>query len=282
VEREFIHRWGDFDVAYVHCNVFLASKVALHLPTVLRLPGPVTAELAPALRAVRTVCANGDALTRIREFLGDHAVELPVGLNEEMFMPGPSSVRRNLGWTAKHRVVGYVGRFTHIKGVDLLAAAFREIAQTIPDARLLIIGEGAAKRTIISLLANEISRRIVHIQSSMEHEKLPEWYRAMDLLALPSRYENFSNALLEGMACGIPFLASDVGGNKMMAKAGGGWLFEAGSVSSLAEYLHTLLRNDLELQARGRAAYLYVQSHHRWPVSAAILEKIIGSRLGVQ
>src|SRR4030095_5766450 len=100
-------------------------------------------------------------------------------------------------------------------------------------------------------LAKEISQGSVHIQPNVVHSQLPQWYRAMDLLVMPSRYENFSNALIEGMACGIPFLASDVGGNRIMANSGGGYLFEPESVSSLGSCLNKILENSSEMRAHG-------------------------------
>ena len=282
IQREFAQRWYEFDAAYVHGNSSLATEVAKHLPTVLRLPGPVSAELAPELRAVHSVCANGDALLEIRKFLGDHATELPVGIDSTLFRPGPSSVRSSLNWTDDHFVVGYIGRFTHLKGVDLLAAAFRELSQDQTNVRLLMVGSGAEERNIRPVLANQFARRLVHIEPDVSHWQLPEWYRAMDVLVMPSRYENFSNAILEGMACGIPFLASNVGGNIIFAETGGGWLFESGSVSSLSTCLHRILKNASEIQNRGNIGSSYVRQCHTWQAGAEILEDIITSRLGVK
>ena len=282
VEDEFARRWYDFDVVYVHSDVILASKVARYRPTVLRLPGPAAAELAPVLLAVPAVCANGDALARIRPFLGDHALELPIGLDERCFAPGRTAVRAALGWTEQHQVVGYVGRLTHLKGGDLLAAAFHALAQVAVNARFLIVGAGEALRNMRALLASELARGIVHIESSVNHEQLPEWYRAMDVMVLPSRYENFSNAMLEAMACGVPCLASDIGGNRMLAETGAGWLFEPNSVSALQACLQDVLARPSEIRARGRIAAQYVRGRYSWAVSAERLAWIMASRLGVQ
>jgi glycosyltransferase involved in cell wall biosynthesis len=101
----------------------------------------------------------------------------------------------------------------------------------------------------------------------------------MDLMVMPSRYENFSNSLLEGMACEIPFLGSDIGGNRIMAKTGAGWLFEPGSASSLAKCLGELLNNTSELKQRGRLGFQHVQRHHNWQTSAAHFEAIIAHHL---
>jgi glycosyltransferase involved in cell wall biosynthesis len=179
-------------------------------------------------------------------------------------------------------VVGYVGRLTHVKGVDLLAAAFHEISRTAIDARLLIVGSGEEERNIYALLAKEIARGIVYVAPDVNHKQLPEWYRAMDVLVMPSRYENFSNAVLEAMACGIPFLASNVGGNKTFAEQGAGWLFEPKSVYSLCTSLGSIIENRPEMKARGDIGSRSIQGRYSWATSAERLEWIITSRLGVR
>jgi glycosyltransferase involved in cell wall biosynthesis len=282
VEYEFACRWDDFDAVYVHGDTLLASKVARYRPTVLRLPGPVTAELAPVLRAVPAVCANGDALAHIRTFLGAHALELPIGLDEQRFVPGLTSVRSALGWTEQHQVVGYVGRLTHLKGGDLLATTFHELAQIAVNARFLIIGAGEANRSMRAILAPELTHGLVHMEHRVDHERLPEWYRAMDVMVMPSRYENFSNAILEALACGVPCLASDIEGNKILAETGAGWLFEPNSVPALRACLQSVIENRPEIKARGHMASRYVRGRYSWAASAKRLEWIIASRLGVQ
>jgi glycosyltransferase involved in cell wall biosynthesis len=278
----FSRRWEEFDVVYVHGNVILASEVARYRPTVLRLPGPVTAELAPVLRSVHAVCANGDALAHVRAFLGDHAVELPIGLDGQSFKPGPTSVRAALGWTEQHLVVGYVGRLAHVKGVDLLATAFRDIAPTVSDVRLLVVGSGEEERKMRSILPQALAHRIAHIEPDVNHKQLPQWYRAMDLLVMPSRYENFSNTVLEAMACGVPCLASDVGGNRMLAETSTGWLFKPASVAALSACLRRLMENRSEMQTRAELGAHYARQRYSWAASAEHLEAIISSRLGVR
>lgn len=281
IEDTFSRHWEDFDVVYVHGNVTLANEVARYRPTVLRLPGPVTAELAPVLRSVHAVCANGDALAHIRTFLGEHAIELPIGLDSHVFKPGLTSMRAALGWTEQHLVVGYVGRLAHVKGVDLLATAFREISQDVIDTRLLVVGSGEEEGKMRSILTKELAHGIAHIEPYVNHEQLPQWYRVMDLLVMPSRYENFSNTVLEAMACGVPVLASDVGGNRTLAETGTGWLFKPESVSALSACLRSLIENRREMKTRAELGARYVQERYSWAASAERLEWIITSRLGI-
>jgi glycosyltransferase involved in cell wall biosynthesis len=282
VVRQFDRHWNDYDAVYVHGNVPLASAVAQHRPTVLRLPGPVTSDIEPLLRSVQAVCANGDALDRIRVFLGDHAIELPTGIDAGLFKPGSTPIRSALGWAEQDYVVGYTGRLFHLKGVDLLAAAFREFSQVVPSARLLIVGNGKEEQNIRSVLRTEIGHNKVHLEPGVSHAELPQWYRAMDILVMPSRYENFSNSILEALACGVPFLGSDVGGNKILASSVAGWLFERGSIFSLAEMLQKACNDRAKLKAAGLAASSGVRNRYNWEKTAELLESILISRVGVR
>jgi len=281
VEREFARHWKQFDAIYIHGNAPLARNIARLQPTVLRLPGPLTSESAPVLLSINAVCANGDALARMRAFLGDHIIELPIGLDEECFAPGPANIRPVLGWNRDDCVFGYVGRLSHLKGVDLLAAAFKGIARSTSRAKLLIVGHGEEESSIRTALAREITRGIAHIEPGVSHEELSNWYRAMDVLVIPSRYENFSNAMLEAMACGVPVLASDVGGNRMIADTGAGLLFTNESLPSLSDGLLQVLADPPEWKQRGEAAAAQVRGRYSWTESARRLEWILDTRLGI-
>jgi glycosyltransferase involved in cell wall biosynthesis len=159
--------------------------------------------------------------------------------------------------------------------VDLLAAAFRDLSKRLPEARLLIVGKGEEERTLRAVLAQQIASDIVHIESDVEHDKLPEWYRAMDLLVMPSRYENFSNAAVEAMACGVPVLGSDIGGNRIMAANDGAWLFESESIPALTDRLGAVLVDEAEMKARGCRAAQSVRGRYSWDATARRLEEII-------
>jgi glycosyltransferase involved in cell wall biosynthesis len=179
-------------------------------------------------------------------------------------------------------VIGYVGRLIRLKGVDLLATAFKEISKSLIHARLLIVGSGEKESLMRTVLKDEIHCGRVHIEPDVTHDRLAEWYRAMDLFVMPSRYENFSNAVVESLACGIPFLASDVGGNKILAKAVGGYLFQNESIPSLSLSLRQVVENSQELRAQGLVGVEYVRKNYTWGASAECLERVIRSRLGVK
>jgi glycosyltransferase involved in cell wall biosynthesis len=145
-----------------------------------------------------------------------------------------------------------------------------------------MVGSGEEESCIRPVLAEELAHGIVHLESGIDHAQLPAWYRAIDLMVMPSRYENHSNALLEAMACGILFLASNVGRNRKLSETGTGWLFESDSVPSLSQCLRHILENRAELKAHGEVSFRAGRNHPGWAASAARLEWIITARLGVR
>jgi glycosyltransferase involved in cell wall biosynthesis len=173
--------------------------------------------------------------------------------------------------------IGYVGRLSRVKGVDLLAESFHAVSQKIDEARLLIVGSGEEEKNLRATLKPAIARGLVHFAGDVSHEDLPNWYRAMDLLVMPSRYENYSNAVLEGFACGIPFVGSDVGGNRAMYETGAGWLFEPNSAVSLAAAVENALSDTNELKKRGETGLKHVRGRHSWLATAKRLEGIISN-----
>jgi glycosyltransferase involved in cell wall biosynthesis len=277
VVRRLMDAIRQADAVYVHCNAVLASEIAQIRPTVLRLPGPLSADSLPVLESIHAVCANGDALARIRTFLGDRALELPVGLDQDRFSPGLTQVRAKLGWTPEHDVIGYVGRLSHIKGIDILTTGFQRLAAERPQARLLLIGSGEEERNVQAALRPHLERGLVHVTGDIAHDQLPLYYRAMDVLVMPSRYENYSNAILEGLACEVPFVGSNVGGNSSLSGTGAGWLFEPGSPESLAETLATALADRADRAERGRRGREHVRGRYSWAVSARRLEEILAA-----
>jgi glycosyltransferase involved in cell wall biosynthesis len=123
---------------------------------------------------------------------------------------GPG-LRKNLGLEG-HPVVGVVGRLRHEKGQDVLLEAFALVLKDAPDARLLVVGDGpdrqALERQADSL---GIAGQVVWV-GSVPPEGVYGYYGAMDILVVPSRFEGFGLVAVEGMAAGVPVVASDVEG----------------------------------------------------------------------
>lgn len=158
-------------------------------------------------------------------------------------------------------LVGTVGRLEPVKDQLALARAFVEALSRDPRARsflrLVIVGTGALKPAIEAVLASAGASELAWLPG--ERADVAALLPALDVFVLPSRAEGISNTLLEAMACGLPVIATDVGGNPELVERGvTGELVPAGDVSAMADAILALggrveRRMQLGAAARQRA-----------------------------
>jgi glycosyltransferase involved in cell wall biosynthesis len=162
------------------------------------------------------------------------------------------SIRAALGIPEDAVVVGTVGRLSEVKRVDLLIAAFAQIRDQCPQARLLIVGHGPERATLQKL---QTALRLDHEVCFAGYQSKPAPYlQAMDLFALTSRSEGLPLSVLEAWATGLPVVASYVGGLPEIVEQGqNGLLFPAGDQTALAAAISRLLENPQMRTALGQA-----------------------------
>lgn len=114
----------------------------------------------------------------------------------------------------------YVGRMAREKGIENLAAAFGIVAGRIPGARLQAAGDGPKRGELILAAETGGWRRQLDLPGLQMREKIRETMHAADVFILPSDFESFSYTLLEAMACGLPCIATDAGGNRDLVEPG--------------------------------------------------------------
>jgi glycosyltransferase involved in cell wall biosynthesis len=122
----------------------------------------------------------------------------------------PGLARQRLGLPADRPIVLWVGRMVPVKGVDVLLESWSAVSHAPSHPLLLLIGDGDDRRALTRQAARLGDS--VRFLGAVEHDALPDWYRAADCVVLPSRSEGIPNMLLEALACGTPFVASAVGG----------------------------------------------------------------------
>lgn len=163
-----------------------------------------------------------------------------------LFAPAPAHIKgqtkRRMG-LENGPVVTFSGRFVLRKGIHLLLEAWKGVANDFPDARLLLLGDGP-------LLAEmrELATRL-GIASSVDFlghvPQVTEFLQATDLFVLPSLQEGMPNSLLEAMACGLPAVATRIGGVVDIIQDGeNGILVDPGDVNGLAEGMRKLLKDE--------------------------------------
>ena len=186
-------------------------------------------------------------------------------------------------------MVLYSGRLVERKGIRELLAAIPRVLEVAPETRFVLAGgppplggeEVAAQWWTPEL---EPYRAHVHFTGWLSPSQLAEWYRAADVLVVPSRYEPFGMVILEGMVHGLPIVASDVGGPAEILENGRtGVLFPPKDVEGLTSALVTVVC-DARLRGRlGVAAAEEARRNWMWPRRVAsmqhVYEELVGERL---
>jgi len=154
------------------------------------------------------------------------------------------------------RTVLYCGRLSAEKDPLSLLEAFRRLLTTRPDARLTFLGDGPLRPRIEALSAElGITGRIT-LAGEVRHDQIPSYMRQADVLCLPSLQEGYPNVLLEALACGLPVVATDVGGvSEIVTDESLGILVRAGRPDELALALETALSRPWDRQRLRQAAH---------------------------
>jgi glycosyltransferase involved in cell wall biosynthesis len=143
-----------------------------------------------------------------------------------------------------------------VKGIDVLLNVVARVSQRWPGARFLVLGEilDSAYFSELQRLAAEL-RICDHVIFTGKCSRVFGVLKTADVFCLPSRSEGFSNALIEAMACSLPCVATDVGGNREAILDGvTGFLTPSEDADALAERIDQLLSDRLLATSIGRAA----------------------------
>jgi len=177
------------------------------------------------------------------------------GVDTQRFAPcGETRIamRRELGLPEESFVVGTVGRLVPIKDHQTLLKAAALLSGSGIDVRVLLVGSGPQREKLQSRAIDALEGRVCFAGDS---NRVPEMLNAMDVFVLPSLGEGMSNTLLEAMACGLPVLATNVGGNpELIENNVNGCLFTPGDAEWLASKLKFLTRDPSLVHQLGTSA----------------------------
>jgi len=194
----------------------------------------------------------------------DRIVVFPWGVDLEKFRPARGSrLRAELGWD-KAFVLISTRAWEPVYGIDVLVEGFCQAAMADPRLRLLMLGGGRMAGLVQEKLAQAGMSDRVHLAGQIEHDRLPEFYRASDLYLSASHSDGSSVSLLEAMACGLPALVSDILGNREWVEPGvNGWWFPDGDPAGLAAGIARAVVLD-NLEALGKAGRKIVEVRADW------------------
>lgn len=123
--------------------------------------------------------------------------------------------RKKLNIPGDAKVVLFLHRLSRRKGAHLLPDIIRQFSSK-RNVLFLVVGDGPERASIAQKISEQGLQDIVHFEGSVPNYYVPKYIAAADLFLMPSEEEGMPNALLEAMAAGAPFVASDVGGVKDM------------------------------------------------------------------
>jgi teichuronic acid biosynthesis glycosyltransferase TuaC len=169
------------------------------------------------LTEAKAVIAVSEALKEAITRLGipaDKVFVVPNGVDIKKFYPLPKESARTTLNLPNKRIILSVGNLTANKGFDLLVKAFSRLSNDPwgHDLFLVIVGDGTIRRQIESLILSLGLGDKIKLVGTVPHETLNLWYNAADLFCLMSQSEGWPNVLLESFACGVPAVATAVGG----------------------------------------------------------------------
>lgn len=237
-------RRNSYDLVYflmqgLHLLTGLAATRLLGKPAVMKISG---SGLIPLMRASR---AGRIELNWLRNWgvpvmvLNEGMIEEAVAdgfVRENLFwMPNPVEIGEfrpavpgeAAAWRASHGIrtdvpVGiYVGRLSQEKGLHGLLRGFAQATRSVPDALLLLVGDGAVRSDLESLARElNLGPQQIRFTGRVNVDEVPSWLRASDVFALTSPNEGFPCALVEAMSSGLASVVSDIPANLQLIDEG--------------------------------------------------------------
>ena len=199
---------------------------------------------------------------------------IPCGTDTNNFrMTSKAHARGKLKLGIHEKVILYVGRFDERKGIETLVRAFAILKKhDLQNLKLIIVGGSSA-----NMPDGDERKRIEHIVSELGltdatvfagrigHDILPLYYTAADVCVIPSYYEPFGLVAIEAMACGVPVVASNVGGLKFtIIPEETGLLVEPKDVEAFANGIHRILFDELWVRKMRKQASANVNQRFSW------------------
>lgn len=202
------------------------------------------------------------------------------GVDTDVFTPaGRDAAKRAMGLEGRS-VVLFVGRLQPLKSPDIAVGAVAELARRVPevDPVLLVVGGPSGRAGLqashIEKMAADagIADRVI-LHEPVEHRRLPDVYRAADVLLVPSRTESFGLVALEASACGTPVVATDVGGLRTAVwHEHTGLLVPGADPAAFADALQRILVDPARAAAMGETGAHYARRFDWRQAAAGLLE----------
>ena len=253
------------------------------------------AKVFPFNLALRKIGTTVDSLTYLGEFTqraiarslskgsAEKMIKIAPGIDVDHFSPQDSSqLRRDLRLEDK-RVIVSVGRLVHRKGQDHLIQALPEILKSVPDAHILMVGQGPYLSHLKKLVKELNLVDHVSFIGRIQYAQLPQYICAGDIFAMPSRsrffgleVEGLGIVYLEASACGLPVIAGSSGGAPDAVLEGVTGIVVDGENNNEIAAAAIKLLNDVDgAKAMGLAGREWIIENWRWQIWSERFNKLL-------
>jgi glycosyltransferase involved in cell wall biosynthesis len=281
------HR-GKFDVvlgswAYPDGFAAIVAGKLLGIPSVVKLHGSdinLISKIPGSRRMMSWALPRAARIVAVSRPLGDEVISLGVpsdrvkivmnGVDGDLFRPGDrAAARAQLDLSPDQPLAIYVGNLKPEKGVVDLGRAWSKVVDRIPNATLLVIGDGPLKGELEAVTAS-LGERVRLIQRQ-PLDRIPLYMAAADILVLPSHFEGTPNVVLEALASGRRVVATRVGGvPDLITSDTLGALVPPGDPDALAQGIVTALRSPYDPNEVARLG-----ARGGWAASASALHAVL-------
>jgi phosphatidylinositol alpha-1,6-mannosyltransferase len=240
------------------------------------IPGSARALWYACSRANTVFAVSKYTAARVRPAVPDDVplMILPPGVDTERFRPDISGheVRERYDLVGAPVAV-CISRLVTRKGQDTMIRGWRKVLQRVPEARLLLVGDGPSRPRLEAMAAEKGINGSVTFAGQVSEEELPSYYAAGDVFTMPCRsrkggleVEGFGIVFLEAAAVGLPVVAGNSGGAAEAVEDGEtGLVVDGTNVDEVASATAELLEDPARAATMGKLGRLRVEQDFAWP-----------------
>lgn len=195
-----------------------------------------------------------------------NVVTIPIGVDDELFYPREREIfRGKVGIREEDPLIIYVGILEDRRDPLSLIDAMSLVIKNIPNANLLIIGDGPLKGEVLERIKEKNLESNIKILSKIPNAEMPYVYSSADLFVLLSQFEIFGMVILESMACATPVISTHTAGALDLINHGkNGMLIPFKNPEKTGEVIIGLLENRDLLAEMGKNARKTILDRYAW------------------
>lgn len=306
IERTIKEKEIDVVVLYsVPTNGLQTVRIAkrLRVPVVFRsidilnqlAPYPV---LAPMTRFLeRKVYSSADLILTISPRLSRYVVNmgaaeanvklLPLGIDTEVFLPNldTAEIRQQWGLGSDAPVIVFIGTLFDFSGLDSFIRHFHEVLENVPEARLLIVGDGPQRPVLESIIAETGLSQQVIITGFQPYETMPRYINLATICINPFLVTDvtrdiFPTKIVQYQACGKAVVATALPGLTAIVQGEKQGIVYVNTPDEMPGEIVSMLESDERCRQLGQAALDYVRDAHSYGKIVKQLETMLGELAG--